>query len=118
MEDWLKYWPVAVVLFNAAFIVIVWALSKTFAQKDELKDGLKVESEKRGRLEHRLTVVEQQISQLPDHDDLGDVREALARVDKTVATVATEVSGLKEVLARVEHPLRLLVEHHMKGADR
>lgn len=111
MEDWLKYWPVAVVIINGAFLGAVWALSKTFASKVELR----TEADARGRLEHRVTVAEQRLDQLPDQGDLTDLRDALARVDKMVATVSTEVAGLREIIVRVERPLNLLVDRHMSG---
>lgn len=111
MDDWLKFWPVAVAILNVVFLGVVWALSKTFASKAELQ----AEGGARGELEHRVTVVEQRLDQLPDHDDLAHLRDTIARVDKMVATVATEVAGLREVLVRVERPLNILVDRHMSA---
>lgn len=97
-----------------AFGLLLWRLKGEFAGKKE-----------QGELEHRMERTEADVARLktlvesiPDHEDLSDLKTKLAEVEGGVKVVATEISGLKEVLKRIEEPLRLLVEHHLKGGGR
>jgi len=99
----------------------LWWLSRQFASKGEV-EGLKKkdgELEKRiGATEEEVTAMKARMESLPDHEDFAEMKEKLANVDGSVKVAAAEIRGLKDVMQRIEQPLNLLVEHHLRGASR
>lgn len=62
----------------------------------------------------RVTAMEQRLSQMPNHEDLRAVQARLGEVERNIAVVGEKVSGLGEIMKRVEHQTNLLVQHQMR----
>lgn len=90
----------------------LWWLSRQFASKVEVAD-LEVRV---GATEEVVTAMKARMESLPDHEDFAEMKEKLANVDGSVKVAAAEIRGLKDVLQRIEQPLNLLVEHHLRGS--
>lgn len=97
----------------------LWWLSRQFASKGDV-EGLKKKDdalEKRiGATEEEVTTMKARMESLPDHEDFAEMKEKLANVDGSVKVAAAEIRGLKDVMQRIEQPLNLLVEHHLRGS--
>ncbi|MEO5336884.1 MAG: DUF2730 domain-containing protein [Magnetospirillum sp. WYHS-4] len=106
MDDVLKYWPVAVTLFNVAFLVAGWALMKTFATKKELDE----EGKARATAETRITIIEERLKNHPDHDDLGDIHERINEALSGISQAIAGISGLVASVRSLENQVGVLLE--------
>lgn len=97
----------------------LWWLSRQFASKGDV-EGLRKKDdalEKRiGATEEEVTTMKARMESLPDHEDFAEMKEKLANVDGSVKVAAAEIRGLKDVMQRIEQPLNLLVEHHLRSS--
>lgn len=106
LKDWLAILGGVVALLATA---VLWRLRGEFSSRTEVKtlqDRVGLVEKDLGEIKVMLAV---RLENMPDHEDMGDIRTRLARVEE-------QVRGVGETMARIERPLNLLVEHHMKGA--
>lgn len=62
----------------------------------------------------RVTAMEQRLAQMPNHEDLRQLQARVGDVERGVAVVAEKVSGVAEIMKRVEHQTNLLVHHQLR----
>ena len=100
----------------------VWLARHTLVTQDDLRERFEAHETDHKTLEQRLTdgdirfnSIRSDISHLPNHQDLDDLKRRMGEVEGSVKTLAESIEGLKEVLKRIETPLNLLVKTHMKG---
>ena len=67
-----------------------------------------------GSLAARVTAMEQRLAQMPNHEDLRQLQARVGDVERGVAVVAEKVSGVAEMMKRVEHQTNLLVHHQLR----
>jgi hypothetical protein len=61
-------------------------------------------------LSERVLTVEQQIRQMPNHQDIAVLGARLGDVERGVAVAREAIVGVKEGLSRVEHMMGLLLQ--------
>jgi hypothetical protein len=110
MDEVLKYWPVAVTLFNVAFLVAGWALMKTFATKKELDQ----EGKARNAAETRITIIEERLKNHPDHDDLGDLHRRINEAVSGISQANAGIAGLVSAVRSLENQVGVMLEVHVK----
>lgn len=71
---------------------------------DELALFIKVSGDANVEQNNRLTIMEETVKHLPTHKEQSDLREE-------VATLTSDVSGMKRLLERVEHQTNLIHDH-------
>ncbi len=59
----------------------------------------------------RLTAMEQRLTQMPSHDDLRAIQHRVGGLEREVAVVGEKVSGLNQIMVRVEHQVNLVSQH-------
>lgn len=98
-------WMLAVgALLSGALIAFVqWKLGAFFAKAGDV-----------GRLEGRLAMVEARLDRVPSHDDLKALQARVGGLEREVAVVGEKVSGVAEIMKRVEHQTNLLVHHQLR----
>lgn len=62
----------------------------------------------------RMNAMEQRLAQMPNHEDLRQLQARVGDVERGVAVVAEKVSGVAEIMKRVEHQTNLLVHHQLR----
>lgn len=62
-------------------------------------------------LSGRLTAMEQRLTQMPSHDDLRALQSRVGGLEREVAVVGEKVSGLGQIMVRVEHQVNLVSQH-------
>ncbi|MBW6402065.1 DUF2730 domain-containing protein [Roseomonas sp. HJA6] len=65
-------------------------------------------------ISNRVTSIEERLSKMPNHQDLQQLQIRVGDVERGVAVVAERVSGLGEIMKRVEHQTGLLVQHQLR----
>lgn len=79
---------------------IRWKLAGDFAAKSDVT-----------ALATRMSAMEQRLTQMPSHDDLRALQARVGGLETQVAVVGEKVSGVKDVVVRVEHQLHLVSQH-------
>nr|WP_246523471.1 DUF2730 family protein [Neoroseomonas eburnea] len=62
----------------------------------------------------RVGMIEQRVAQMPNHEDLRALQSRVGDLERGVAVVAEKVSGVAEIMKRVEHQTNLLVHHQLR----
>jgi hypothetical protein len=118
MAEYLKYWPVALFVLNIVILWAQWSVRHAFATKDDLAAAVApVRTELQGQ-ERRMSALEAELKHAPTHADLEAIRSGLVSVQTHVAGLSENVRGVNETLGRIERPLNLLLEHHLKEPKR
>jgi septal ring factor EnvC (AmiA/AmiB activator) len=101
---------------------LVMALAhRTFATKDEVEQSFKDHQGTHKELEKQLAdgakefaTIRADLSHLPDQGDIAEVKDRIAALEGTVSAAVATIEGMREGLKRIERPLNLLLEHHLK----
>lgn len=99
MAQWfIENWKLAAVLINALFVIVVWAMTKTFAKKDDLS-----------ALTERVSKVEGIVEDLPSVKELHELDKSLIEVSGKLDAVIPQLDGLKRTTD-------LLMENELRGS--
>lgn len=103
MDGWFSYLKEALPVLTVAGTLAVWVLLARMRQEFPSKSDLKGLVERHERAEDRIAVLEREvavmraeISKLPDHDDIADLKVALAGIGASLEGVKTLLSNLQE----------------------
>ncbi len=109
----------AVVTVMTAVNTAAWfVLRAVFVSRTDMTDALdrlaaeltRAREARIGEAEARLDA---RVGAMASADELGEVKLSIARVEGTVGALAGKIDGLAAVIARLENPLNLLVQHHL-----
>jgi hypothetical protein len=64
----------------------------------------------------RLAAMEERLTRMPSHDDLRALQHRVGELERGVAVVGEKVSGLGEIMVRVERQQNLMAEHLLREA--
>ncbi len=145
MPQFLKeWWPVISWGFSFVFSGVamwgVWSMKKGLVtrdayEKDRKEDGNAREAERtryaedvqqiharvnraNDRIDDRKrehAVLKERVDALPAKDDVHGLGKSVEELRGDVKGLTARVDGLGQILARIEHPLNLLLEHQVKG---
>jgi len=98
-----------------------WSLRKEMVTKSELATYRaahdKAHKDLDARLaegENRFNEIKADIEHLPNHKDLEALGGRLGKIEGSIEKLTAMIGGLKDVLARVEKPLDVLVANHLR----
>jgi hypothetical protein len=102
--DWfLKYWPILLFIFNVISALVLLALHKTYAKKEEI-----VALDKRLSVsEQAIVITEKAIAEIDTH-----------KIELQLKELQGEFSGQRNVLNQVNNQLSMLVENELKGVSK
>lgn len=124
--DW---WSIAlnvvsllVLAFQGLLTWVLWSMRKEFVSSTHCGNQCKAAAEKRAELEKAQAKLEQEQARLeqaqkalPDADEVQAMAVQLAEIEGSIKAVMATVQGQAELMARIERPLNLLLEHHVRG---
>ena len=99
MQWFLDNWKLLAFILNLTIAAMLWALSKTFAKKDDVSEAIK-----------RIDKIEYELKELPSGNDIH-------HLEKQVVALKSQIDGLGRLLARVSNQLDMLVENELKGSN-
>lgn len=104
MAKWfLMYWPILLFVFNVIGALILLALHKTYAKKEEI-----VALDKRLAMsEQAIDVTEKAIAEIDTH-----------KIELQLKELKGEFSGQRSTLNQIHIQLGMLVENEIKGANK
>src|SRR3546814_4528546 len=98
MEDWLKYWPVVVVVINALMLWAGWSMRKAFATKVDLDEVTKT----LGKHGNRIGLIERDMQHLPTKDDMHNLKLELSEVVGELSEVRADYRHVMQQQGRIE----------------
>jgi hypothetical protein len=108
--DWelaLKVGQGVLVVVQAGVVVVMWAAAKHFATKDELAKATALGND----AHHRLDLLEQRMTQMPTHDDIGVLGERIGSLDQATARLSEQVKGLDRTTASIDGAVERIEQH-------
>lgn len=109
-------WKIPIEASSAALLVIqallvwaLWSLRKQFMSREGCDERCK-------KLEKRQGDLEASHKAMPSSGDLGAIKDRLGKIEGGVEALGATVKGQGEIMLRIERPLNLLIEHHLKGS--
>ncbi len=94
------HWIKIYALVSIGFYLLVWAIKKTYASKENVEG-----------LNRRLTQLEGEIKQLPDKDDMH-------KLELTITTVNGKMDGLSQQMEKLQRTTEMLLENELQGENR
>lgn len=117
--DW---WSIIFNVLSLALVVVqgllawgLWSLRKSFVGQEQCGERCQALADKQAALAQAQAALEQAQQALPDAATVQSLQVQLAEIEGSVRTLAATVQGQTEVMARIERPLNLLLEHHVRG---
>jgi uncharacterized protein (DUF3084 family) len=124
--DW---WSIAlnvasllVLVFQGLLAWALWSLRKQFVSSTHCGEQCKAAAEKHATLELEQAKLKQEQARLeqaqkalPDADEVQAMAVQLAEIEGSIKAVMATVQGQAELMQRIERPLNLLLEHHVRG---
>lgn len=96
----------------------MWSLRKQFVTNGHCDEQCRLAGEKQAKTDLALAKLEQAQDSLPSADEVANMRVQLAEIEGSIKAVMATVKGQAELMARIERPLNLLLEHHVTGGTK
>lgn len=114
VPDWLgdasKFVSVLVLLLQLAGGWFIWGMRKEFVTRKHCDE----ECRKRQQMQTALSLLEQAQRNAPDGEDMEAIKDRLGGIEGDMKGVLATMTALSEALGKLERPLNLLIEHHLK----
>lgn len=110
--EWTKWVPqmisVAVIVVQGLVTWVLWSLRKSFVRKEDCSACSE-------QLAEKVQHVERELGKLPSPESWAAMQVAIEEVRGSNRVVLAKIDGQGELLRKFEHPMQLLIEHHIKG---
>ena len=108
METIFKWMPLMLTAVQLLLAWVLWSMRQAFVKRDECSACTTA-------LSQRVTAVEADVENLPTSESWGKMQVAIEEVRGSNRVVLAKLEGQSELLKRIEHPMQLLMEHHLRG---
>lgn len=98
-------------LFQGLLVWVLWSLRKQFVARSHCDAQCQALARKQAELEQAQKA-------LPDADEVQAMAVQLAEIEGSIKAVMATVQGQAELMQRIERPLNLLLEHHVRRGDK
>lgn len=108
MEAIFKWMPLMLTIVQLLLAWVIWSMRKEFIRREECTTCAST-------LSQRVSAVESGLDSLPTSESWGKMQVAIEEVRGSNRVVLAKLEGQSELLKRIEHPMQLLMEHHLRG---
>ncbi|GAB6124312.1 DUF2730 family protein [Humidesulfovibrio idahonensis] len=118
MDWWDKVFNVlslVIVVIQGLLAWALWSLRKQFVSTEHCDGKCTGMAEKHAALAQAQAKLEQVQQALPDAAEVQALQVQLTEIEGSIKTVMATVQGQAELMQRIERPLNLLLEHHLRG---
>lgn len=92
----------------------IWSLRKQFVSREDCSGHCQEHTEKRQELETRQTALEAAQRAMPTDRDVEIIKDRLGGIEGEIKALLASYRGQSELMLRLEKPLNLLMEHHLR----
>lgn len=93
----------------------LWSLRKQFVSQAHCDKRCKEDDASKQAMEKRQTELETAQRAMPTGKDVSAITERLGGIEGDMKAMLATMQGQAQVMNRIERPLNLLMEHHLKG---
>lgn len=111
MDEFWKYLPLAVAGLQLLLLWAQWSLKKQFVSRDSCETLCKKLGDKQRDLEAAHQA-------MPSAEDLEKIQDRLGGIEGEMKGMGATLKGQAETMVRIERPLNLLLEHHLRSEPR
>ncbi|GAB6037644.1 hypothetical protein JCM15519_38630 [Fundidesulfovibrio butyratiphilus] len=109
--------PCVVLVFQSVLAWASWSMNKKFVPSEECAKCREEMSGRVAKAETTLTCLDSRLERLPSESDIRALSAKLSELGGKIDTLSARIDGQEQVMERVERPLNLLMEHHLRGAS-
>jgi hypothetical protein len=110
MDLFFKWMPLLALLAQALLAWIMWSMRREFVRRDDCVACATA-------LANRVCTVEAGLSSMPSPESWTKMQVTLEDQRGSVRVVLAKLEGQEALLKRIEHPMQLLMEHHLRGRE-
>lgn len=103
--------PLVLVVIQGLFAWLMWSARKSFVVREDCDGRCKV-------LEAKQTQLEAAHQVMPTGEDVSDIKDRLGGIEGEMKGLVATIKGQAEIMTRIERPLNLLMEHHLRGDNK
>jgi hypothetical protein len=115
METIFKMAPLVLTVVQLLLAWVIWSMRKEFVRQDDCSKHKGELSACHAALAARVTNTEADIGNMPQPAAWSKMQVAIEEVRGSNRVVLAKLEGQSELLKRIEHPMQLLMEHHLRG---
>lgn len=115
MDAIIKWTPMLLTVVQLLLAWVIWSMRKEFVRQDDCAKHKGKLAECHAALATRVTNAEAEIGNMPQPAAWSKMQVAIEEVRGSNRVVLAKLEGQSELLKRIEHPMQLLMEHHIKG---
>ncbi len=94
---------------------VAWHLVRgSFVSYRAMAEALEPMGEMLDKHDGRIMKLESDFEHLPDSSEFAELRDRMTRIEGVALNIDTKVSGVYEVLERIERPLNVLIDGKLK----
>lgn len=94
---------------------IFWSMRKSFVPREHCDGRCKEGEDRMGNAESRMSALEMAHKVMPSTRDINNLSGRLGTIEGELKGMSATLEGQAEVMRRIETPLNLLLQYHLKG---
>jgi hypothetical protein len=110
-----KWVPLIISIVQLLLVWAIWSMRKEFVRQTDCAAHKKEQSDCLTTLAARVTNAEADICNMPQPAAWSKMQVAIEEVRGSNRALLAKLEGQNELLKRIEHPMQLLIEHHLRG---
>jgi len=103
-----------VLIFQGVLTWGLWSLRKQFVSHKDCEGRCRESDDRAGKADARMAQMEAKQAAMPTASDVGYIKDRTAAIEGELKALAATMDGLSKILTRIERPLDLLMEHHVR----
>jgi hypothetical protein len=115
MDAFFKWMPLILTIVQLLLAWVIWSMRKEFVRQTDCTSHKKELASCHAALAARVTSAEADIGNMPQPAAWSKMQVAIEEVRGSNRVVLAKLEGQSELLKRIEHPMQLLMEHHLRG---
>lgn len=115
IDSILSWAPLVLSVVQLLLAWVLWSMRQEFVRRVDCgkeRDGM---AKCHIDLAHRVAAAEADIGNMPRPAAWSKMQVAMEEVRGSNKVLLAKLEGQSEILKRIEHPVQLLMEHHLKG---
>lgn len=114
LETIQKWLPLVVLVIQLLLSWFMWTLSRQFMPRKECELCREDMKKKVDVLEKGAAVADALRSGTPTAEEIGEIHTSVEAIRGDIKGLRADINGQGELLRRLERPVNLLMEHHLK----
>lgn len=112
---WLEIFAAVGGVLGAVASAATWLARHSLVTHRDLATAMRPLADRAEATERRVLAVEVAVEHLPHVADMTALQTQISSLQVRSEQIATGLQGVRDILERIERPLNVLVDSHMKG---